>query len=420
LSANPPHIGIDKENMKLALHLSTCYMARYTTNFDCGFETPWYYVICDAPIDLKKLNSANRYNINHGLRHFYVQKIRKNLENVRELYRIYKKSSERYTNFTPVSESDFIEAAINSFESNVYYGAYYKNNNLLCGYTSVKEQANVASFNTMKLDQAYFKFGLTYVLVFWVTDIYLKQKKFKYIHNGERSVRHDTEMQDFLIKRLSFRKAYTNLHMEYKFFLGLLIRICYPFRKLFNKLHGILFHNVSALLLQEQIAQETNRFFTQPIYKFYHLDQNYTVNIELQSEYDLQVLQPHNSVHNILWTIFSMGRFKEYRILYNSKVIAYAQTMPKIFIFSFMHKKGLHIGPYWTHHDFRGQGLYPYLLRKIIDDNKNKTDHFYIFADYNNSSSHRGIVKAGGEMFALGYKSKLGVYKILNTNTGNV
>lgn len=37
------------------------------------------------------------------------------------------------------------------------------------------------------------------------------------------------------------------------------------------------------------------------------------------------------------------------------------------------------------------------------------------FAEYNNSSSHRGIAKAGGEMFALGYKSKLGIYKTLKT-----
>ena len=261
LSANPPSIGIDKENMKLGLHLSKCYMARYTTDFDCGFETPWYYVIRDVPIDLAQLNSTNRYNINHGLKYFYIQKINNSMENVKELYRIYKKASERYTNFTPINESDFIKSKINDFENNVYYGAYFKGENLLCGYTSVKEQENVANFNTMKLDQDYFKFGLSYVLVFSVTEIYLRQKKFKYIHNGGRSIRHDTEMQNFLIKRLGFRKAYANLCVEYKFTLGLLIKICYPFRKLFNKSSGMLFHNVSALLFQERIARETNRLF---------------------------------------------------------------------------------------------------------------------------------------------------------------
>jgi hypothetical protein len=236
-------------------------MARYTTNFDCGFETPWYYVICNVPIELEKLNQANRYNINHGLKYFYVKKIDNNIENVKDIYKIYKKASERYTNFKPVNESDFIKNTINSFESNMYYGAYFKENNLFCGYTSIKEYDNVASFNTMKFDHDYFKFNLSYALIFCVVNIYLKEKRFKYIHNGERSIRHETGMQDFLIKRLGFRRAYTNLILKYKFPFSLLIKICFPFRELFNKLPGILFHNVSSLLLQEQLARETNRLF---------------------------------------------------------------------------------------------------------------------------------------------------------------
>jgi hypothetical protein len=56
--------------------------------------------------------------------------------------------------------------------------------------------------------------------------------------------------------------------------------------------------------------------------------------------------------------------------------------------------------------------LYPYLLKKIIEDYKDRIDCFYIFTTSNNISSHRGIVKAGGEVFASGYKTKLGIYKI--------
>jgi hypothetical protein len=267
LSANPPHVGIDTENIKLALRLSKCYMARYTTDFDCKFETPWYYVVRDSPIDLKELGGTNRYNINHGFKYFYVKNIDNNIENVNELYRIYKKASERYANFVAVDEHDFINNTMNSFETNVYYGVYYKETDLLCGYASIKEKDNVAAFNTMKLDQEYFRFGLSYVLIFSIVDVYLTQKQFKYIHNGERSIRHDTEMQDFLIKRLGFRKAYANLHVKYKFLFNLVIKTCYPFRGVFNKLPGIVFHNIGSLLLQEKIARETNRLFFRPVYK---------------------------------------------------------------------------------------------------------------------------------------------------------
>jgi hypothetical protein len=262
LSANPPHISVDKENIKRALKLSKCFMARYTTDFDCGFETPWFYVIKDKVIDLKELNGNNRYNINRGLKYFYVQRINGNIEEINEIYRIYKKASERYTKFVPISRLNFIKNAIRDFEKDVYYGVYNKENNLLCGYTSIREQNNTASFNTMKLDHDYFRFGVSYALIYCVVDIYLTQKQFKYIHNGERSIRHETEMQDFLIKRLRFRKAYVNLHIEYKFPFGLVIKICYPFRKLFKKIPGILFHNINSLLFQEKIAREAKKLFS--------------------------------------------------------------------------------------------------------------------------------------------------------------
>jgi predicted acetyltransferase len=77
-----------------------------------------------------------------------------------------------------------------------------------------------------------------------------------------------------------------------------------------------------------------------------------------------------------------------------------------------MDRDGLHIGPCWTHPDFRGHGLYPYLLQKIIEDYQNNIDKIYIFASTSNIASQRGIEKAGGRLFAYGYKTKLGIYKI--------
>jgi GNAT superfamily N-acetyltransferase len=157
------------------------------------------------------------------------------------------------------------------------------------------------------------------------------------------------------------------------------------------------------------------------VYQYYKLRKNLNVNsFELSMQgFELKVVQPHNGMHNILWTLFSMGRFKEYRILNNSKIIAYAQIMPKIFIFDFMDKNGLHIGPCWTHPDFRGQGIYPYLLRKIVDDDYGsveRADKYYIFTSTDNISSQKGIEKAGGEIFAYGYKTKLGIYRLSSYN----
>lgn len=39
------------------------YFARWTDNFDCGYETEWWYCIKDEPFDISKINSKKRYEI---------------------------------------------------------------------------------------------------------------------------------------------------------------------------------------------------------------------------------------------------------------------------------------------------------------------------------------------------------------------
>ena len=38
-------------------------LARWTEDFDCGYETEWWYVIKDTPLDLSKLKKKRRYDI---------------------------------------------------------------------------------------------------------------------------------------------------------------------------------------------------------------------------------------------------------------------------------------------------------------------------------------------------------------------
>lgn len=46
------------------------YFARWTDNFDCGYETEWWYCIKDEPFDISKINSKKRYEINKGKKNF--------------------------------------------------------------------------------------------------------------------------------------------------------------------------------------------------------------------------------------------------------------------------------------------------------------------------------------------------------------
>ena len=45
-------------------------LARWTTDFDCGYETNWWYIIKDTPFDISALKAKRRYEINKGVKNF--------------------------------------------------------------------------------------------------------------------------------------------------------------------------------------------------------------------------------------------------------------------------------------------------------------------------------------------------------------
>lgn len=137
--------------------------------------------------------------------------------------------------------------------------------------------------------------------------------------------------------------------------------------------------------------------------------------VRIPDGFELDVVRPHsNSMHDILWNLFSFGKYREYRLFdgSNGKIASKAQVMPKIVIFRFMKKGGVHIGPCFTNPLYRGRGFYPMLLKKIIADYRSRTDDFYIFCNEGNNASIRGIEKVGFKRFANGKKNKFGIYVI--------
>ena len=67
--------------------------------------------------------------------------------------------------------------------------------------------------------------------------------------------------------------------------------------------------------------------------------------------------------------------------------------------FWWLDRHGICLGPYWTNPAFRGRGLYGRLLEhSLFECGRRWPDlPLYIWADYRNESSIRGIVKAGFE-----------------------
>ena len=85
------------------------------------------------------------------------------------------------------------------------------------------------------------------------------KKKIKYVNDGARSIAHDTNIQEFLIKKFKFRKAYCKLNVIYRWDVGIAVKILYPFKSSIDKFNNKVFNKLSVLLRQEYIRRECAR-----------------------------------------------------------------------------------------------------------------------------------------------------------------
>lgn len=89
-----------------------------------------------------------------------------------------------------------------------------------------------ANYSTIKFHPDFLKLYPSYALIYKMNEFYLKNKRFGYVNDGWRSIFHQSNMQSFLEKKFSFKKAYSNLHIIYKPSLHIFISNTYCFRNM--------------------------------------------------------------------------------------------------------------------------------------------------------------------------------------------
>lgn len=236
-------------------------LARWTTDFDCGKETNWWYVIADKPFNLQSLKAKRRYEINKGLNNFEVHKINP-IDYAEDIYEVQIAAFAAYPEkYRPTVDHDsFIENVLHWQEENVY-GAFHKESGKLCGYSYITIKPSFINFDVLKTIPYYEKFGLNAALVYRLVDDYNELlSNGGFICDGERSINHETAFQDYLEKYFNFRKAYCTLNIAYNPKIKWLVKTLYLFRKVLLKLDNInIIHLVNALLKMEDIVRIQNK-----------------------------------------------------------------------------------------------------------------------------------------------------------------
>lgn len=241
----------------------TPLLARWTTDFDCGYETNWWYVIKDTPLDISELKAKRRYEINKGIKNFDVKKIEPD-NYADELYNVQIAAYSAYPDkYRPsVNREEFI-SSVQHWDSFVCIGAFDRESRMLCGYSLLSEESETyVDFKVMRTNPECEKNGINAALVEGVLryfNEFLTQGG--YICDGARSINHETAFQDYLEKYFGFRKAYCKLHITYNPRLKWVVHLIYPIRRFFLQMDGIgILHSINAVLKMEEIQRNESTF----------------------------------------------------------------------------------------------------------------------------------------------------------------
>lgn len=207
-------------------------LARWTTDWDCGHKTNWWYIIKDEPLDIASLKSKRRYEILKGKRNFEVKKINPFVY-AEDLFTVtieaYRGWPEKYR--PEVNLKEFKNDILNWSGQDVF-GAFDRKDGALSGYARLTDYESYAEFSVLRTIPETERLAVNAAMVAGILEYYGDRlKNGFYINDGSRSVRHETAFQDYLEKYFGFRKVYCRLRIKYRKGVGLLVKCLYPFRE---------------------------------------------------------------------------------------------------------------------------------------------------------------------------------------------
>lgn len=236
------------------------FFARWTTEWDTKVKTEWWYVIKDKPFRMEEVKSKIRTKIRKGRKNFECKEILA-INYVEEIYKVMQAAlnSYRCSSELDVNHGKLLDD-IKHWPDNIrVWGAFDESENL-CSYTTVVDKGSYYKMVGHKSVPEYENKQVNAAVLYkMLEDLNDDIKRGKYVCNGERTVNHDTNFNDYLEEYFSFRKAYCTLHIKYRSLWWLAVKMVYPFRGLIKKFDDKrLPHVINSIMAMEEIIQESN------------------------------------------------------------------------------------------------------------------------------------------------------------------
>ena len=230
-------------------------LARWTSDFDCGYKTNWWYCIKERPYNPDGLSKSSRKHIKQALRKVNVSIINP-IQYAKEIYRVYEEAVIGYENFIDTTTEENFVDAIND-DKRTYWGAFEVETKTLVAYMIVTEKEIYVETNTAKFSKKYLKLQASTAMYNEILEYYLNERGFKYINSGERNINHETNTQEYKIHNFAYKKAYCHLHVFYNPKIKWVVKLIYPFRSILTVLDGIYFiHLINGVMKMEEICRD--------------------------------------------------------------------------------------------------------------------------------------------------------------------
>jgi hypothetical protein len=230
---------------------------RTTSGFSPARDSSdWYAVICREFTPIESVVSSNtRSKLRRALRNCEVRRM-----SCEELassgYEVYRRAFDRYDGpDTPVPHSAFAAHVMagEDFDDVIQHWAVTCDGEL-AGYSSNYVFGDTeAAYSAMKFHPDHLRKYASYALFHRMNEHYLGGHAVAYVNDGFRSIRHNTELQDFLERNFAFQKAYMGVDAFYLQPYRMFVRATFPLRRLLGKLD----ERARAIYELERVARAT-------------------------------------------------------------------------------------------------------------------------------------------------------------------
>lgn len=232
-------------------------LARWTSDYNCNMKTNWYYCIKDTPFDINALKSKQRYEINKGRKYFYVSIINPQ-EYVDEIYNIQIEAFKTYPKeYRPqIKYQELKKEIYNNWNDKIIFAAFDNSTKKMVSYSIFEKKTSYIEWTVLKSIPAYEKYKVNAIIIAESLEYFNHDiQNGLYIHGGEKNISHQTNFQNYLEYLFDFKKIYCKLHLIYRPGVSQLINIIYPFKEILKKFNSKMFHNITAVMLMEEIVR---------------------------------------------------------------------------------------------------------------------------------------------------------------------